>query len=54
MRYCSKIESDPKSNSRVRCRPLCQTLTGNSCPMLTITSFTSDAQQLQVKCDVRL
>jgi len=41
--YIGLLETDPKRSHRVRVRKLCDTIAGNSCDLLTITSFTGDA-----------
>lgn len=38
-RYLEKLELDPKRKLRFRRRPLCQTIAGNVCDMLIITTF---------------
>ena len=48
-RYLTKLEQDPVISSRFRRRVLCQTLAGNNCELLTITSFASDSVALKVR-----
>ena len=43
------LEKDPKRRNRFRRRPLCQTLAGNNCDLLTITSFACDSQALKAR-----
>jgi len=46
-RYLKVLEDDPQRRQRFRRRQLCQTLAGNSCDLLTITSFNSDPEALR-------
>lgn len=39
MRYLDKLEADPKRKTRMRRKPLCQTIAGNSVEMLICTTF---------------
>ena len=48
-RYLCALEKDPKRSNRFRRRPLCQTLAGNNCDLLTITSFACDAASLKAR-----
>ena len=48
-RYLHALEQDPKRRNRFRRRPLCQTLAGNTCDLLTITSFACDANSLRAR-----
>ena len=48
-RYLYALEKDPKRRNRFRRRPLCQTLAGNNCDLLTITSFACDSQALKAR-----
>ena len=38
-RYLNALEADPKRKNRMRRRTLCQTIAGNNCDMLVITTF---------------
>jgi len=42
MKYLDHLESDPKRKNRMRRRTLCQTVAGNNCDMLIVTTFQSD------------
>ena len=53
-KYLLRLEQDPVRSQRFRRRTLCQTLAGNSCDLLTITSFTSDPQVLRARKGVVL
>jgi len=46
-RYLRRLEEDPKRRQRFRRRVLCQTLAGNNCDLLTITSFGGDPESLR-------
>ncbi|KAK3260044.1 hypothetical protein CYMTET_30984, partial [Cymbomonas tetramitiformis] len=46
-RYLRHLEDDPKRRQRFRRRVLCQTLAGNNCDLLTITSFGGDPESLR-------
>ena len=46
-RYLNQLEADPKKKNRMRRRPLCQTLAGNNCDMLIITTFNSDPEAIK-------
>ena len=48
-RYLHKLQSDPKRRNRFRRRALCQTLAGNDCDLLTITSFACDPEALRAR-----
>ena len=43
-RYLNALESDPSAAKRFRRRPLCETLSGNTIEMLTVTSFAADPE----------
>ena len=45
--YLGKLEEDETRRNRFRRRPLCQTLAGNICDLLTITSFACDPEALK-------
>ena len=45
--YLSHVEADPKRANRIRRRVLCQTLAGNNCDLLTITSFSSNPDAMK-------
>ncbi|KAL9653635.1 hypothetical protein ABK040_009112 [Willaertia magna] len=45
--YLSKLEQDPVRRNYLRRRILCTTLAGNSCDLLTITSFSGNPQILR-------
>eukprot|EP01012_Entosiphon_sulcatum_P003917 TRINITY_DN11417_c0_g1_i2.p1 TRINITY_DN11417_c0_g1~~TRINITY_DN11417_c0_g1_i2.p1 ORF type:complete len:939 (-),score=70.40 TRINITY_DN11417_c0_g1_i2:18-2834(-) len=45
-KYLRQIEADAERNRFFRRRPLCQTAAGNSCDVLTITSFACDKSEL--------
>lgn len=47
--YLHELENDPKRRNRFRRRTLCQTLAGNSCDLLTITSFACDPEALKAR-----
>lgn len=47
--YLKEIEADPKRSQRFRRRKLCETLAGNACDLLTITSFTGDPVVLKAR-----
>ena len=38
-RYLNKLEQDPKRKNRMKRKTLCQSIAGNNCDMLVITSF---------------
>lgn len=44
--YLQKLQADPARASRFRCRPLCQTLAGNDCDLITVTSFSPDPEAI--------
>jgi murein tripeptide amidase MpaA len=46
-RYLNVVEADPKLKNRVRRRTLCQTIAGNNCDMLVITTFQSDHEAIK-------
>lgn len=46
-RYLDKLESDPKRKNRMRRRALCQTIAGNNCDMLIVTTFQSDPEAIK-------
>jgi hypothetical protein len=39
VRYLDKLDADPKRKPRMRRKPLCQTIAGNNCEMLIVTTF---------------
>jgi hypothetical protein len=39
IRYLNHLESDPKRKNRMRRRTLCQTIAGNNCEMIIVTTF---------------
>lgn len=45
--YLTNLEADPIRRKLFKRRTLCHTLAGNSCDILTITSFSSDPQAMQ-------
>jgi hypothetical protein len=45
-RYLRNLEKDPTTAKRFRRRPLCETLSGNTIEMLTVTSFASDPEAI--------
>jgi len=45
--YLHNLEQDPVRRKLFRRRSLCQTLAGNTCDLLTITSFSGDPQTLK-------
>lgn len=45
-RYLRNLEADPAISKRFRRRPLCETLSGNTIEMLTVTSFASDPEAI--------
>jgi hypothetical protein len=47
--YLSHVEADSKRANRIRRRVLCQTLAGNNCDLLTITSFSSNPDAMKQK-----
>ena len=47
--YLKKLEEDPKRRNRFRRRTMCQTLAGNNCDLLTITSFACDPESLRTR-----
>eukprot|EP00741_Cyanophora_paradoxa_P005167 tig00000863_g5009.t1 len=47
--YLKALEDDPKRRNRMRRRVLCQTLAGNNCDLLTITSFACDPEALKAR-----
>ena len=53
-RYISKIISDPRKKTRCRKKVLCQTIAGNDCDMLTITSVTTDPEAMRARKGVVL
>jgi murein tripeptide amidase MpaA len=46
-RYLNMLEADPKRKNRMRRRPLCQTIAGNNCDLLIITTFSSDPEAIK-------
>jgi hypothetical protein len=46
MRYLARMETDSARANRFRRRTLCQTLAGNKCELITITSFSADTGAL--------
>jgi hypothetical protein len=46
-RYLKDLEDDPQRRLRFRRRQLCQTLAGNSCDVITITSFDDNPEALR-------
>jgi len=46
-RYLDKLESDPKRKNRMRRKTLCQTIAGNNCDMLIVTTFQSDPEVIK-------
>jgi len=49
MRYMARLEADPARSNRFRRRTLCQTLAGNKCELVTITSFSADPAALKAR-----
>ena len=47
--YLKGLEDDPKRRNRFRRRTMCQTLAGNNCDLLTITSFACDPESLRAR-----
>ena len=47
--YLKELEDDPKRRNRFRRRTMCQTLAGNNCDLLTITSFACDPEALRAR-----
>ena len=47
--YLLGLANDPKRRNRFRRRALCQTLAGNDCDLLTITSFACDPESLRAR-----
>ncbi|OMJ74656.1 hypothetical protein SteCoe_26367 [Stentor coeruleus] len=43
-KYLDMIVYDPRKRNRIRRKALCQTLSGNTCDLLTITSFNNKAE----------
>jgi len=41
------IIEDPKKKNRIRRKVLCQSIAGNDCEILTITSFSSDPETIK-------
>eukprot|EP00948_MAST-09A_sp_MAST-9A-sp1_P003717 g3717.t1 len=48
-RYLTGLEADPKRRNRFRRRTLCQSLAGNNCDLLTVTSFACDPEALKTR-----
>ena len=48
-KYLRELEDDPKRRNRFRRRTMCQTLAGNNCDLLTITSFACDPDSLRAR-----
>jgi hypothetical protein len=48
-RYLRALSEDPRRAANFRRRTLCQTLAGNDCDLLTITSFASDPASLRLR-----
>lgn len=46
-RYLHTLEVDPRRRNRFRRRTLCYTLAGNTCDLLTVTSFACDPEALR-------
>ena len=43
----NRLEEDPKKKQRLKRRELCKTLAGNTCDLLTITTFGSDYEEVR-------
>merc|ERR1719379_338635 len=50
--YLKELEADPKRSQRFRRRKLCETLAGNACDLITITSFASDPAAIKARRSV--
>jgi murein tripeptide amidase MpaA len=48
-RYLDRLENDPKRKNRMRRKTLCQTIAGNNCDMLIITTFQSDPEVIKAR-----
>lgn len=47
IKYLNQLEADPKKKNRMRRRTLCQSIAGNNCEMLIITTFQSDPEAIK-------
>ena len=47
--YIKKLTNDPRKKNRIRSSVLCQTIAGNDCELLTITSFPNDTEPIKGK-----
>ena len=50
-RYLNLLEADPKKRLRFKRREMCKTLAGNSCDLLIVTTFGSDAEEMKKKLE---
>ena len=48
-RYLRKLEADPRTNDKFQRRMLCQSLAGNPCDLLTITTFSDSPEKMKQK-----
>ncbi|OMJ93182.1 hypothetical protein SteCoe_3873 [Stentor coeruleus] len=48
-KYLDTIVSNPKKNHRIRRKSLCQTISGNTCDLLTITTFNGRVENLKYR-----
>lgn len=53
-KYLNLLLADPKKRNRIRRKTLCQTMAGNSCDVLTITSFLTEAESLRARKGIAL
>ena len=53
-RYLNTLEADPKRKNRMRRRTLCQSIAGNNCDMLVITTFQSDHESIKNRKGIAL
>mmetsp|Transcript_18907 Transcript_18907/g.62144 ORF Transcript_18907/g.62144 Transcript_18907/m.62144 type:complete len:711 (-) Transcript_18907:2680-4812(-) len=52
--HLTRLEADPARASTFRRRTLCQTLAGNNCEILTITSSSSDLEEMKARRGILL
>ena len=45
-RHIQKLISSPDSKDKIHVRPLCQTLSGSNCDIITITDFTHEKDRI--------
>ena len=48
-RYLSSLCADPRMKNRMRRKPLCQTLAGNTCDLITVTNYADLSTEAMAK-----